>query len=424
MNFYITPSNRKVVANKIEKITKYFVKKPVVTFSDVKDVEIVDVHILNDMCGGKFSKYSRYTVPLIEVNIDYVVSNDWVLVATVYHRNNIITKVSDAYFKHIPAEFGLDYRKCDSCGKFHGSRTESHIVYNPIENKWMQIGTACVNKVLADGKYLSSFMVKLGHVIDMTGSCYCDDISFGSWCRGCGSKLVRQAIHINQIIPVITEYRKEKPNWIKVTYMSDDWGRDVKVPGSTDHLSDMIYSDTTYEPDYEYNAKVFEFVKNLEPKSEFVEEIKKTFEAEYINVYEVAKVFFGVKMYEDSLIEDDFTPAVEKAGIVQGERYNVTGHIAYTQFVDNYDEYSYYAAPWERLSYTEYYIKDEKSGLLFMTKSDTIKRYYVNDEVGYSFMATVSFPSVKKKIVYTRGRLAKAPKVKYAPKDRENSLDE
>jgi len=48
-----------------------------------------------------------------------------------------------------------------------------------------------------------------------------------------------------------------------------------------------------------------------------------------------------------------------------------------------------------------------------MVKSDTIKKFYVNDEIGYSFMVNVGCVSNRKEIIYTKGRLSKTPKTTY-----------
>ena len=404
MNFYILPVNRKQVENKLNAMVKHFTVKPTIMFSEPKPIDCTRYIV---EYGGSYC--NRYTLNLIEVNIDYVVANDWVLVATIYHRNGIVTKVSDEYFKNMPSEFGLNYTKCDYCGKSHISRTESHVVYNPNTNQWMQVGTACVNKMLNDGKYLSSFIYKVDKIIKVYDGCYSENL--GVWCGGKSINIFSQAVNINAIIPVVAEYRKTQQNWVKVCYEQTPYGSE-KVPGSTDHIAVMLRNISEYPIDEQYNKTIFDFVKNLEAKTDFVKEIKQAFEAEYINLYEVSKVFFAIKMYDDSMKVDTFTPAVQANGIEYGVKYNVTGKIEYTQLVDNYDEDGYLPY-WAPAQYTEYYIRDTKSGLLFMVKSDTIKKFYVNDEIGYSFIVNVGCVSNRKEIIYTKGRLSKAPKTTY-----------
>jgi hypothetical protein len=309
----------------------------------------------------------------------------------------------------MPKEFGLNYTKCDYCGKSHIARTESHVVYNPNTNQWMQVGTACVNKMLNDGKYLSSFIYKVDKIIKVYDGCYSENL--GVWCGGKSINIFSQAININAVIPVVAEYRKTQQNWVKVCYEQTPYGSE-KVPGSTDHIAVMLRNISEYPVDEQYNKTIFDFVKNLEAKTDFVKEIKQAFEAEYINLYEVSKVFFAIKMYDDSMKVDTFTPAVQANGIEYGIKYNVTGKIEYTQLVDNYDEDGYLPY-WAPAQYTEYYIRDTKSGLLFMVKSDTIKKFYVNDEIGYSFIVNVGCVSNRKEIIYTKGRLSKAPKTTY-----------
>ena len=405
MNFYILPTNLKKVENRLNAMVKHFTVKPTITFSQPKPVDCTK-HII--AYGGAYGH--RYTIDLIEVNIDYVVANDWVLVASIYHRNGIITKVSDEYFKNMPKEFGLNYTKCDYCGKSHIARTESHVVYNPNTNQWMQVGTACVNKMLNDGKYLSSFIYKVNKIIKEYDGCYSENL--GVWCGGKSINVFSQAVNINAIIPVVAEYRKTQQNWIKTSYEQTPYGEE-KIPGSTDHIVTMLRNITEYPVDEQYNKTIFDFVKNLEATTAFVKEIKQAFEAKYINLYEVSKVFFTLKMYDDSMKVDTFTPAVQANGIEYGVKYNITGKIEYTQLVDNYDEDNYMSSYWMPTQYTEYYIRDTKSGLLFMVKSDTIKKFYVNDEIGYSFIVTVGCVSSRKEIIYTKGRLSKTPKTTY-----------
>lgn len=404
MNFYILPANRKQVENKLNAMVKHFTVKPTITFSQPKPVDCTRYIVEYE---GSYC--NRYTLDLIEVNIDYVVANDWVLVASIYHRDGIVTKVSDEYFKNMPKEFGLNYTKCDYCGKSHIARTESHVVYNPNTNQWMQVGTACVNKMLNDGKYLSSFIYKVDKIIKVYDGCYSENL--GVWCGGKSINIFSQAVNINAVIPVVVEYRKTQQNWVKVCYEQTPYGSE-KVPGSTDHIAVMLRNISEYPVDEQYNKTIFDFVKNLEAKTDFVKEIKQAFEAEYINLYEVSKVFFAIKMYDDSMKVDTFTPAVQANGIEYGVKYNVTGKIEYTQLVDNYDEDGYLPY-WAPVQYTEYYIRDTKSGLLFMVKSDTIKKFYVNDEIGYSFIVNVGCVSNRKEIIYTKGRLSKAPKTTY-----------
>ncbi len=407
MNFYILPANLQKVQNKINTMVKHFTVKPTITFSQPKPVDCTK-HII---AYGEFAGiyYNRYTINLIEVNIDYVVANDWVLVASIHHCEGIVSKVSDEYFKNMPREFGLNYTKCDYCGKSHMSRLESHVVYNPNTNKWMQVGTACVNKMLNDGKYLSTFIYKVNKIIKDYDGCYSENL--GVWCGGKSINIFSQAFNINAIIPVVAEYRKTQQNWVKVCYEQTPYGSE-KVPGSTDHIAAMLRNISEYPIDEQYNKTIFDFVKNLDAKTEFVKEIKQAFEAEYINLYEVSKVFFAIKMYDDTMKVDTFTPAVQANGIEYGVKYNVTGKIEYTQLVDNYDEDGYLPY-WASAQYTEYYIRDTKSGLLFMVKSDTIKKFYVNDEIGYSFIVNVGCVSNRKEIIYTKGRLSKTPKTTY-----------
>lgn len=389
MNFFILPSTRNIVETKINQLVKHLSVQPTVSFSKpiVKNV----TNILND--NGKISK-EEYFLNMIEVTIDNLQSDDFTLVATIFHHNGVMTKLNNEYFKLIPENFGANYMKCDFCGKQHKNRNESHVIYNPQTDKWLQVGTACINKMFTDGKYLTSFMVKLENIINKFGG-GCNTRNYTEWVEKLKDTTFIKAVKIENIIPVITEYRKNNPNWIKGE--------------STRQLTDFYYANE-FENDESYNEKIFEFVKNLENTSNFVSDIKEAFNAEYINLYEIAKVFFAVKMYEDQFTVNDFEVDIKKNNILKGDKIKISGKIVQKIFVDNYDEYSYYC-PYD-MSYTEYHIKDEKTGLTFVSRASNIEKYKINDDE-CSFIATISGYSIKKQVVYLKGRLSKTPKTAY-----------
>ena len=74
-------------------------------------------------------------------------------------------------------------------------------------------------------------------------------------------------------------------------------------------------------------------------------------------------------------------------------------------------EYDYGWNPYS-LSYTEYYIKDETTGLTFMTKASNIKKYNIGNDT-YKFVSTISGVSYKDNFIYLKGRLSKSPKTAY-----------
>ena len=172
----------------------------------------------------------------------------------------------------------------------------------------------------------------------------------------------------------------------------------------------MYYDNNEYTPDQNYNNKIFDFVKNLEAKTDFIADIKESFEAEYVNLYEISKVFFAVKMYEDQFDQADFKEILANKNIVKNDKITITGKIIESRFIDN-DEYDYGWSPYS-LSYTEYYIKDETTGLTFMTKASNIKKYNIGNDT-YKFVSTISGVSYKDNFIYLKGRLSKSPKTAY-----------
>ena len=399
MTFYILPAYKTSVEKAINKLIATLSVKPTVNYSDIITKEITD-----EVIDHNIKKSEKYFLDVIEITIDDLKLDDWVLVASVYHKEGIISKVSNEYFKFIPNQFGLNYTKCDHCGKVHSGRNESNIIYNPITNDWKQIGTACINKIFTDGKYLSRFMVKLINVIQKNGGC--SGSNYTTWVKSYKeTNNIIQAVNINYLIPIITEYRKNHKQWVK-THYEDGY----KVLGSTYHLKDMYYDNNEYTPDQKYNNKIFDFVKNLEAKTDFITDIKESFEAEYVNLYEISKVFFAVKMYEDQFDQADFKEILANKNIVKNDKITITGKIIESRFIDN-DEDDYGWNPYS-LSYTEYYIKDETTGLTFMTKASNIKKYNIGNDT-YKFVSTISGVSYKDNFIYLKGRLSKSPKTAY-----------
>ena len=399
MTFYIIPSYKTSVEKAINKLIATLSVKPTVNYSGVITKEITD-----EVIDHNVKKSEKYFLDVIEITIDDLKLDDWVLVASVYHKEGIISKVSNEYFKFIPNKFGLNYTKCDHCGKVHSGRNESNIIYNPITNDWKQIGTACINKIFTDGKYLSKFMVKLINVIQKNGGC--SGSNYTTWVKSYKeTNNIIQAVNINYLIPIITEYRKNHKQWVK-THYEDGY----KVLGSTHQLKDMYYDNNEYTPDQNYNNTIFDFVKNLEAKTDFIADIKESFEAEYVNLYEISKVFFAVKMYEDQFDQADFKEILANKNIVKNDKITITGKIIESRFIDN-DEYDYGWNPYS-LSYTEYYIKDETTGLTFMTKASNIKKYNIGNDT-YKFVSTISGVSYKDNFIYLKGRLSKSPKTAY-----------
>ena len=399
MTFYILPAYKASVENAINKLIATLSVKPTVNYSEVITKEITD-----EVIDHNIKKSEKYFLDVIEITIDDLKLDDWVLVASVYHKEGIISKVSNEYFKFIPNKFGLNYTKCDHCGKVHSGRNESNIIYNPITNDWKQIGTACINKIFTDGKYLSRFMVKLVNVIQKNGGC--SGSNYTTWVKSYKeTNNIIQAVNINYLIPIITEYRKNHKQWVK-THYEDGY----KVLGSTHHLKDMYYDNNEYTPDQNYNNTIFDFVKNLEAKTDFIADIKESFEAEYVNLYEISKVFFAVKMYEDQFDQADFKEILANKNIVKNDKITITGKIIESRFIDN-EEDDYGWNPYS-LSYTEYYIKDETTGLTFMTKASNIKKYNIGNDT-YKFVSTISGVSYKDNFIYLKGRLSKSPKTAY-----------
>jgi hypothetical protein len=402
MKFFVRPDEIDALKKRFALMTKHLVKKPIINISEPRQEVYHTLTISRPDCSGPANfEHSHFMIDVAEVTIDNLEVNNWAMVATAFHQDKVVTKLSDEYYKLMPSYLGLSYARCDCCGKTHASRKESHILYNSEENRWMQVGTSCVDKMLPGGKYLASFMIELYHVLDMTGNCGGgDEDGFSSWCKRQPDTAFMACASVDEIIPAVVEYRKTNPEWRKTVY--DDDGH--KYPGST---SDIIgvFKRGPYQIDKAYIDAVKNYVSEMESASDFIEDIKKAFEAEFINMYEVAKVFFAVKMYEDQPKKEAFSDTLNKHKIAKGEKYEVCGSIVDQKVI--YDPYARFSS-----TYCETYIQDEASGLTFVTTSSTVENYAVGDGK-YRFAAKVSGYSANKCAVYLKGRLSKIAKAQY-----------
>lgn len=392
MTFYILPENLNDVTKKLDNMMKHLTKKPIITISEPKPVETT-MHMV-DRDSKSVNRYRSF-VNLIEISVEHVMVNDWLFVATIDHKYKIVTKLSNEYFTMIPSKYGIDYIKCDHCGKSHSHRTESHIVYNPTTNEWMQVGTACVNKMFNEGKYISKFAYELNKIIDLCG-CADDSESLGSWFRAMPDKRFNISINIDNIIPVVNEYFKSNPKWIK-TY----WDGDVKFPGSTSAIVNLWWNNQDMEINHDFNNEIKNFVKNLGNDTEFITNLKAEFESGYINMYNVHYVYYAIKMYNDFLNAPDFIKAIADYNITVYEKFAISGKLIDKKEYVNIDQYSFNYME----TVTEYYIKDDRTGLTFVTKAN-INKYEIADKT-YAFAGNVSCISKGKQLVYFRGRLSK-----------------
>ena len=348
MTAYILPEFKEKFEKLVNRASKHLEHKPTITFSE--PMTKTKRTYINWKCDGEHwqEKYKE-VVTVIEVTIDDITSGDWVLVANVFFKEDVVGMVSGKYYKDIPSYLGLDYAKCDYCGHTHPNRTKSHIVFNTRTGEWKQIGTACGKKMFEAGD-LCQFTVKLIEVFNLTLACAGEE-DWAGWCGRIPDHSWQQAYSVDSIIPAVVGYRKEvNPEWERAYY--DEETRS-KEPGTTKFLQDYYFDhQNTHDevqangttkhfealaPNEEYNAKVREFVSKFPDEYEedyftgapdttrpkMKTKIKMAFENGYIQMHEIYTVFFAVKMYEDSLTIGDWEKLVETIKI--GEKNEFKG---------------------------------------------------------------------------------------------------
>lgn len=398
MEFYILPESREQCEKKINRIFKKLTNKPEVTFGEVeRRKEETRVKV-----DGGIAKYVRY-INVIPVTIGDIKQGEWEIVATVHHYDEIVTIANPKMFKLIPEQFGLDYHKCDCCGSKRTNRKTSHIMYNTIKDEWSQVGSECVNKLVAQGKYLSDMMVNLYIFIKDFG--WCD--SFGdisgwkvpdhSWSEGV---LFRDAIMVCKLDYDMgfTEWKKPKyDGWIKVSSGSNEHLKDSPL-WATIRKDPSVYDNTFIDNVIAYTAK------KQRGESEFTDMMLDAIEDEYIAKGEMFIAWFAMKNYLDSLAIPVFEKLLERYNIVKGEKYNFTGTLIKKETfeVDNY--YSYGTS-----FVTVVTLKDNASGITFekeISGMHVIDKFKSDDDT-YHFAALVKYIDLRKQKVILGGRLSK-----------------
>lgn len=400
MTVYITPDKVEEFQKKFNNMVRHFEKQPKVEFSEPKMVDQITYTIINngwgyygDGRGGH--KRTKKVINVIEVTIDEIGQGDWILVADVFYKEGVIKMVSNEHFKNIPIQFGLEYSKCDYCGKIHSNRNKAHIIYNVKTGEWKHIGTSCANKMFEVGKYMSSFTIQLYKLVEEKFGGCCDEMLFKSWISSQPDHYFQDTLAIDWVIPVVVDYRKNVSTlWEKSSY---DYEAHCKVPGTTDFLNEHFnkISDLV-NVDENYNKRIKDFIQNL-PEGEFNNSIKSSFECEYLQRFEIFKVFFAVKMYEDSLTVETWEGIKKKYPI--GECVEIKNGQA-QQWTENY---GFYGLSWLLV------VKDENGQMFCKSVSNqyTFMDKFCNDEGKYNFSAKVTGFDDRRRVVILGGTAKK-----------------
>lgn len=401
MKFYISPDQREKVEHKLNLMFKHLEEKPQVTFGNVE--QIVKQTIYNMGVDG-YSKH-RTKIQAIEVEIEDIRTNDWILVATVDYNSQRLLICDARYFKDIPEQYGLKYTKCDHCGSEHKHRVESHILYNEDSGEWMQVGSTCINKMLNGGKYLNGLMIKLFEVFNIFGGCG-EDGWHGGWWRPSNSYLY-EGIPIYEAMSCCLNYMNEHGDtWQKV-----EWDGNIRVPGTNDHLIEKM-SEGGYP---EMNAQTFEDIKNYFDSQErgeddeydgptLTQKIIDAFNNDFIALKEMYIAWFAIIMYNNTFKAVDFESTIKKFGIEKGMEYNFYGDIEAINTIETIDPYT----GEEGVSY-EAIFRDDNIGLKFnktISYPSVIDRFK-QDNGKYKFTGTIKYIAFKRQYVGFGGRLKK-----------------
>ena len=413
MEFYISPDQRQNVERKIKLMLKHIPEenRPNVTFGNVEQV-VKQTTYDYGMDGHETEKIKLQAV---KVTIDDIVTNDWLLVATVDYKDGLML-ISDAkHFKEIPEQYGLQYTKCDYCGCIHKSRKESHILYNLVTGQWMQVGSTCVNKMIAGSKYLNGFMLKLYEYIKICLGCDGDEWFGGRWRPS--KKYLFAGINIDEAMAVCLAYMDENGRgWQKAEW--GKWGKEVE--GTNDHLIAAMGSGTK-RFDEELFKKIREYYISMDygevdeyGDKTLTQKIIDAFNNDFITLGEMYIAWFAIDKYLKSIETADFEQLVKSKGVEKGMKIDICGKLLSQNFVSFADEDGYYFGIGQSYAYETSW-EDVNTGLVFkknVSEKEVVKPFLCEDGL-YRFNADVKYIAFKGGYVGLGGRLRKQKKVKY-----------
>lgn len=410
MRYYIFPNQKDLFVKKFNQAIKHLDTKPQLSIGE--PVYKTEHNILNFGQDGYTKEERRILV--LPIDIEEITSGDWVLVSDVYYREGLKTMVSSTHYKNIPEQFGTEYTRCDYCGHSHTNRTKAHIVYNTRTGEWKQIGTSCGKKMFKGGD-LAQFSVSLYNIIDMCGGC--TEETFGSWCAKQSDHSFLTARRVDLVLETIRRYRQEvEQDWVKrdgyygtYTFIVTEEGTGARVWRYYGENADSIKNGM----DAEYAKAVSEYVKALEDDdsmdidpyngSEYFKEgfksgIKRAFADGFILEQDLYKVWFGIKMYEDSLTLGDWEKA--KAPFIKGEKFNfVNAKMTHKhEGIDEYygGTYTYCEFDYKGVKFTKSFNNFESFCESFMVAPDT-----------FSFACKIGYINDKKRQIKLEGRCSK-----------------
>ena len=394
MKFYITTDKKNECEKRINRMFKKFSTQPQVTYTLVSRQEERD---------GETLVLDAYLVEIEDIQ-----QSEWTLVATVHYNLGMVFMIDDNLFKDIPAHLGLNYIKCDYCGTTHKSRRESHILYNNVTGEWFQVGTACVDKMIDGGKYLSTITKNVEKLTVKLGGHY-----GGSWETWIPDyKYWSLAMTIKQAVCLVKKFRSEVSFlWKRAEY--NEYGEKV-VEGTSTMLKDYAKNQLkSIEVDEEYFNKVAAYVDTLNGgyddwtnEPDLNQKIKDTFENGFVKVAELFTAFFAQKGYESTLEKVGFEKDLETYQIKKGERFSFNGKVVSVDEIE-VPSYSYYCPTTIAYLYT---LKDDATGLFFEKEvgSKSTMESFKQEDGNYKFSGKIKYIAYRNQRVVFGGRLSKA----------------
>lgn len=411
MEFYIMPDMKEKCQRKLELMFKHWDKKPTVEYSEVHQVvKTTTIVYQGGMPYENGHKNYKEKFDAIKVTIGDLSAGDWSLVASVYYNEGIVSMVDAKLFKEMPKRFGLAYTVCDYCGGCHKRRVKSFVVKNKVTGEWKQVGSSCIDKLVAQGRYMKDITVKLYECfVEYLGGCDEDEFR-GGWRPA--DHYLSKAVRFDYAIAVCDAFVKENGDrWVKAEY---DDGHKVKS-GTYDYLS-SFFSDFSGETDKKLYKKLCKYYedkvggRNWEGEKDLTQKIKDAIENEYIGVGECYIPFFALKSYMESLTRPKWDKTLADNGIEKDVKYEFRGKLLSIDTEESEDVYGY--------KVLEYFanLEDSKSGVKFykqISHAGVLDKYMLNDGT-YAFMCDIRWVDNRQRKVKLGGRLSRIKKLKYA----------
>lgn len=402
MNLIISVSDKEVLMKAYERMIKRMSSKPTIEFSAPYRQKCSTVFV----CDGVTDR-NTYLVDALEVTISNIPTNDYEVVAAVYYDENIVTMVNPGLYKNMPSQFGLDYTKCDHCGRTTGA-TKAFVVYNTKTGKYEQIGQTCCNKICDSFKYLSRFMLEIGHVVFFSNGLD-DGYAEGGWSPKDHGGMC--AIEFIKAIAICNDYRKHVgTKWLS-SYDAkqkdcDGTNRLLGCYNPKDEL-DMVLAqsvvdycmtiDKTWVDQWGGEVSTNEDGYELS----FRGKQRQAAEDELITYNEFFIAWFALEGYLKSLTKCGFEQLLTERNIVKGENVRISGVLLGIETIVKHD---YYGVTEETVATIK---GDDGLTYVKVISHSGVMDKYKKENGRIEFGCTIKYISYKRQVVGLGGRMSK-----------------